>query len=150
MSLRDEFKKLIEDYKRDPELMGGEAQLGLEDILLGWLEQKLTEAQAETVERCLEHLEKARKVFSLLPDLNCHEIKLIDALTVGIRALSADCGWLERQTRTAYIEGVKSAYVQHDHAIAGVCGAACPLKLRDLRVADLERQLAALPKGARQ
>jgi len=52
----------------------------------------------------------------------------------------------ERWERTAYIEGVKSVYVQHDHAIAGVCGAACPLKLRDLRVAELERQLAALPE----
>ena len=50
-------------------------------------------AQAETVARCLEHLEKARKVFSLLPDLNCHEIKLIDALTVGIRALDRDHSW---------------------------------------------------------
>jgi len=113
--------------------------------IVDWLEQKLTEAQAETVERCANRVDAYRGVAQKQTAWTWGEVNnLLVDLREQVRALSPDPHARERWERTAYIEGVKSVYVQHDHAIAGVCGAACPLKLRDLRVAELERQLGTL------
>jgi len=194
VSLRDELNRRLTDFDLD-------VSEDFIDTLLPWLEQKLTEAQAETkriiicvwcgqtiertgdikvdvkasqahdasceknpvrrqaqaemIERCLCHVYEIDSLASGEAECLCgcrpdtaigHDF---EQWKVHVRALSPDPHARERWERTAYIKGVKSVYVQHDHA-AGVCGAACPLKLRDLRVAELERQLAALPKGARQ
>jgi hypothetical protein len=115
-----------------------------------WVKRKLSEAQAATVERCAKLGDEEAEFFNLTADTGLDRIRCNAAkeashrIATAIRALTPDPGWLDRQIRSAYIEGVKSVYVQHDHVIAGVCGAACPLKLRDLRVAELERQLGAL------
>ena len=132
MNLRDELNRRLTDFDLD-------VSEDFIDTLLPWLEQKLAEAQAEMVERCAQALEHLAA--DLLTDLAVETARTASKI---IRALSPDPHARERWERTAYIEGVKSVYVQHDHAIAGVCGAACPLKLRDLRVAELERQLGTL------
>ena len=119
------------------------------DTLTAFVEQKLAEAQAATVERCDSVFDDIARD---IPG-DEYEVAIENGTSLSlftkyaskrVRALSTDPGWLDRQKQRAHIEGVKSVYVQHDHAIAGVCGAACPLKLRDLRVAELERQLGTL------
>ena len=111
-----------------------------------WVKRKLADTQAPTVDRCAKVMCPycASDAYELMPLEGTHSGGM-RCFAFGLRALSPDPHARERWERTAYIEGVKSVYVQHDHAIAGVCGAACPLKLRDLRVAELERQLGALP-----
>jgi len=122
-----------------------EAEKQARDVVLPFLEQRLTEAQADMVERCANRVDAYRGVAQKQTAWTWGEVNnLLVDLREQVRALSPDPHARERWERTAYIEGVKSVYVQHDHAIAGVCGAACPLKLRDLRVAELERQLGTL------
>ena len=134
MSLRDECLAVFHSVGRVP---------GDFALLWNWIEQKLTEARAEMVERCTMACQLDAR---LIDDASLRRGYLMGCADAKAKvyALSPDPHARERWERTAYIEGVKSVYVQHDHAIAGVCGAACPLKLRDLRVAELERQLAAL------
>ena len=143
MSLRDEYLQKTSYCIKDSQRA---------DVVVLWLKRLLAEAQAETVERCLEHLEKARKVFSLLPDLNCHEIKLIDALTVGIRALSPDPEWLERQKQRWELE----AKIRELHDWPELCNGDTGVPERHKKLCKYHRtlelyecQLAALPEVKR-
>jgi len=129
MNLRSELLEVF-----GPEV-GHALSISSWDRLEEWVKRKLAEAQAETVERCVQKIHELAQKQKMPDSTTC---------IPELRALLPDPHARERWERTAYIEGVKSVYVQHDHAIAGVCGAACPLKLRDLRVAELERQLGAL------
>jgi hypothetical protein len=96
------------------------------NILLPWLEQKLTEAQAETVERCITHLK------SKIPGGQFFFEEL--------RALSPDPHARERWELKARLETAER--------IEGLCIARTIADAKALHdyIADLKCQLAALPQ----
>ena len=189
MSLRDELNRRLTDFDLD-------VSEDFIDTLLPWLEQKLSEAQAETnriiicvwcghtiertgdirfdvkasqaheagceknpirreaqaemAERCAglaDKMSDPQVIFEKLP--SCSEPLLIAGafrvLAKAIRALSPDPEWLERQKQRWELK----AQLRERKAARG--DAFCvsvpwAMKRNDDRIADLERQLAALPE----
>jgi len=91
MSLRDELVKAIPPESADEEVVA--------DCLLPWFEQKLSEAQAEMVERCAEALSHLAAELRIVKDGVSADLaaNAIQESTEVIRALSPDPHYIERQ-----------------------------------------------------
>lgn len=140
LSLRDEF---IAEFQNGPITVGYWAKR-----IVPWLEQKLADTQAATVERCMEHLDRCAETLTRQRP----EWELIQALKPAMRALSPDPEWLSRQKKQWESEVLKKAIGKSpllvrggyedgeflvDHVIAD-----------SVSIADLDHQLAALSPTA--
>jgi hypothetical protein len=113
-------------------------------LLWNWIEQKLTEARAEMVERCAMACQLDAR---LIDDASLRRGYLMGCADAKAKvyALSPDPEWLERQKQRWELK----AQLRERKAARG--DAFCvsvpwAMKRNDDRIADLERQLAALPK----
>ena len=146
MSLRDELELELCTLSNDVGTILSVCQAAQ---IVDWLEQKLSEAQAETVERL------ANWLYAELKARTWHDKDDATAEVVAqkLRALSPDPEWLERQKKRWELEArlmEERVYGYHDpltHTLDRKSGEAECSTCQ--RIADLERQLAALPEVKR-
>lgn len=122
------------------------------------LQEARNEAQAEMVERCLEHLGYAKRMLGHHQNRAHQEVKLIEALEVGIRALSPDPhgDWLRRKELEAKSEQALAIHLEWQHLADSLHILRMEHQARESKaciickcIADLDRQLAALPEVKR-
>jgi hypothetical protein len=111
----------------------------------GWLDRKISEAQAATVERCARFVCQLGAYFPADADAEM----TLSLLPSRLRALPPDPDWLDWQRKrwelAAYIDGAKMV-----QAVIELHSADKARKLLVSAIADLKRQLTALPPEVKQ
>jgi len=173
VSLRDEFEKLFvhkgESCADPPDKWAWTIRGSFPIEVWSWLEQKLAEAQAETVERCAALVDEigkryrwdipagatADEIRDLLPDpewLRNHDNELVAqwlsrvVASIGTTGMDVQIGAaIDRQKKQWELE----ARLETAERIEGLCIAKTIADAKTLHdyIADLKRQLAALPEA---